>query len=76
MNKLQKTFVKVYYIRKLECNVNNKNFRIITGCGPQENWEESKRRSFFIALEAEIVKSEIAGKSVIIEISSARGGLP
>ena len=50
--------------------MNNKNIRIITGCGPQENWEESKRRSFFIALEAEIVKSEIAGKSVIVEMDA------
>ena len=28
----------------VECKVNSKNIRIITGCGPQENWEESKRR--------------------------------
>ena len=54
----------------VEVEVDNKSIKIITGCGPQENWEESKRRPFFIALEAEIVKAEIAGKSVIIEMDS------
>ena len=34
----------------VEVEVDNKSIRIITGCGPQENWEESKRRPFFIAL--------------------------
>ena len=43
---------------------------MITGCGPQENWEESRRVSFFIALEAEIVKAELAGTSVIIEMDA------
>ena len=43
----------------VEIEVQNKAIRIITGCGPQENWQEDKRRPFFIALEAEIVKAEI-----------------
>ena len=42
----------------------------MTGCGPQENWDEVRRMHFFIALEAEIVKAEIAGKSIIIEIDA------
>ena len=51
----------------MEVEVENENIRIITGCGPQENWDENRRMSFFIALEDEIVKCEIVGKSVIIE---------
>ena len=42
----------------------------MTGVGPQENWEEDKRTPFFIALETEIVKAHMSGKSVIIEIDS------
>ena len=40
----------------------------MTGCGPQENWKEDKRRPFFIALEAEIVEAELYGISVIIKM--------
>ena len=54
----------------VEVEVENKGIRIITGCGPQENLEEEKRMQFFIALEAEIVKSELAGKSTIIELDA------
>ena len=55
----------------VEIEVQNKAIRIITGCGPQENWQEDKIRPFFIAaLEAEIVKAEITGKSVIIEVDA------
>ena len=36
----------------------------------QENWDESRSLSFFIALEAEIVKTELAGKPVIIEMDA------
>ena len=42
----------------------------MTGCGPQENWEEAKRMPFFIALEVEIVKAEMAGKSILIQMDS------
>ena len=56
----------------VEIDVQNKAFRIITGCGPQGNWQADERRHFFIALEAEIVKAEITGKSVIIEVDANR----
>ena len=44
------------------------NKRIITGYGPQENWSDDKRLTFFISLEDEVVKAAVAGKSVIIEM--------
>ena len=54
----------------VEIETEDKNVRIITGCGPQENWEEAKRLPFFIALEVEIVKAEMAGIAVITEMDS------
>ena len=44
--------------------------RVISGYGPQENWEEEKRLPFFIALETEIERAELAGKSVIVEMDA------
>ena len=38
--------------------------------GPQENLEEDKRLPFFIALETEVEKAELAGKSVFIELDA------
>ena len=54
----------------VEVEARKKGIRIITGCGPQENWDKSKRMPFFITLEAEIIKAELSGKSVIIEMDS------
>ena len=54
----------------VEVETKEKNIRIMTGCGPQENWQEAKRMPFFIALEVEIVKAELAGRSLIIEMDS------
>ena len=48
----------------------DRNKRIITGYGPQENTTEDKRLPFFVALEKEIVKASVAGKSVIIEMDA------
>ena len=54
----------------VEVETQGKSIRVITGCGPQENWDETKRMPYFIALEVEIVKAELAGKSVLIEMDS------
>ena len=51
----------------VEFEAANRKFRIISGYGPQENWLPADREPFFHTLEEEIVKAEIAGKSVIIE---------
>ena len=42
----------------------------MSGYGPQESWKEDERLPFFIALESEIAKAELSGKSVIIELDS------
>ena len=54
----------------IEITVANRAIRVITGYGPQENLQESERMPFFIALEEEIVKAELAGKSIIIEMDA------
>ena len=54
----------------VEIKVNNKEIRIITGYGPQETGPEAERMPFFLALEQEIVKAELQGKSIFIEMDS------
>ena len=54
----------------VEIKAGNKEIRIITGYGPQECRPEKERMPFFLALEEEIVKAELAGKSIIIELDA------
>ena len=54
----------------VEINTKERTIRIITGYGPQECWDEAKRIPFFLALETEIEKAELGGKSVIIEMDA------
>ena len=51
----------------VEIEAANKHIRVISGYGPQENWTPEKREPFFQALEEEIIKAELAGKSVLVE---------
>ena len=68
--KLIEEYNKNFELLVVEVEASNTSIRIITGCGPQENLDESKRRPFSLALETEIVKAEIAGKSITIEMDS------
>ena len=54
----------------MEVIVANKEIRIISGVGPQENQAEAERLPFFLTLEKEVNKAEMAGKSVFIEIDA------
>ena len=54
----------------VEIQIANKEIRLITGYGPQENLCEMERMSFFLALEQEIIRAEMAGKSVIIAMDA------
>ena len=54
----------------VEISIRKKEIRIITGYGPQETWPEEDRLPFFQALEQEIVKAELQGKSIFIEMDS------
>ena len=68
--KLIEEYSDSFELLVVEIEVQSKSIRIMTGVGPQENWEEDKRTPFFIALEAEVVKAHMGGKSVIIQIDS------
>ena len=54
----------------VELEPEEKNIRMISGYGPQENWTEEKQRPFFVALETEVEKANFAGKSIIIELNA------
>ena len=54
----------------IEIKVSNKEIRIMSGYGPQESWPEQQRPPFFLALEEEIIKSELAGKSILMELDA------
>ena len=54
----------------VEIEISNTRLRVITGYGPQENWEDSERMPFYRALEKEIASSELEGKSVIIAMDA------
>ena len=54
----------------VEATINNKNVRIISGYGPQESWKPEERLPFYQALEEEITKAGLAGRSVIISLDA------
>ena len=51
----------------MEIKVGNKEIRVVSGYGPQESWSPDQREPFFQALEEEVIKADLAGKSSIIE---------
>ena len=50
----------------IEITVGKRDIRIISGYGPQECWNTEDKMPFYVALEEEISKAEIAGKPIII----------
>ena len=71
---LNPMLVKVYEddfeLLVVDIEVSKRQIRIISGYGPQENWTESDRLPFFLALEAEVVKAEMEDKSVLIQMDA------
>ena len=53
-----------------EVKVVGKEIRVITGYGPQESWSDVEKMPFFVTLEEEISKAQMAGKSIIIELDA------
>ena len=51
----------------VEIKVGKREIRLISGYGPQESWLPEQREPFILALEEEVIKADLAGKSVIIE---------
>ena len=54
----------------VEVKAANKEIRVMTGYGPQESWPINARMPFFLALEEEVAKADLAGKSVIIQLDA------
>ena len=54
----------------VEVNISGRELRIISGYDPQESWPEEERLPFFLALEEEINKAEMLGKSIVIQMDA------
>ena len=54
----------------VEIAAGKQQIRIISGYGPQESWNEQERLPFFLALDKEILKAELQGRSTIIQMDS------
>ena len=68
--KLVEEYEDEFELLVVEIEVKKKQIRVISGYGPQENWKEEKRMNFFTALETEIEKTMLAGKSIIVEMDA------
>ena len=66
--KLVEEYCEDFELIVIEISTIDRCIRIISGYGPQENWDKDRRLTFFIALETEIEKAELAGPLVIIEM--------
>ena len=67
---LIKEYNDTFELLVVEVNVANKNVRLITGYGPQENWDINERTPFYTALEEEIAAAELQGRSIIITMDA------
>ena len=65
-----KEYSEDFELLVVEIKAATKEIRVVTGYGPQECWPVVGRIPFFNALEEEITKAELAGKSVIIEMDA------
>ena len=54
----------------VEVKLGNKDVRLVTGYGPQENWKLEDRMPFFEKLEEEVEKAKINNKAVIIQMDA------
>ena len=59
-----------FELLSVEFKMGKKEMVIISGYGPQESWPEANRIPFFTALEKEVARAELLGKSVIIQMDS------
>ena len=50
----------------VEIKVGQYQIRVMTGYGPQEVWDLDMKMKFFLALEEEVAKATIQGKSIIL----------
>ena len=54
----------------VEVKIANKDVRIMSGYGPQENWKLDDKMPFFRALEEEVIKAKMNNKIVYIQMDA------
>ena len=54
----------------VEIKVANRDIRVITGYGPQENWTDNEKTPFYNALDEEIASAELEGRSILIAMDA------
>ena len=63
-------YSKDFELLVVEVKIANKEIRIMSGCGPQENWKLDDKMPFFRALEEEVIKAKINNKVVFIQMDA------
>ena len=63
-------FLEEFQLIGVQVSIGEKNVRVITGYGPQENWKRKEKISFFQTLEEEIVKAKSSEKLVYIQMDA------
>ena len=59
-------YSELFELIVIEITVCKKDIRVVSGYGPQECWKPKDKMPFYLALEEEISKAEIAGKTIIM----------
>ena len=67
---LIKEYNETFELLVVEVTTKTTPIRVITGYGPQENWNEADRMPFWVALEEEISSAELNSRSVIIQLDA------
>ena len=63
-------FSEDFELLVVEVSMGDKEVRIISGYGPQENWRVDEKMPFFRALEGEIVNAKLHGKAIYIQMDA------
>ena len=67
---LIKEYNEEFELIVVEVSTHKETIRVMTGYGPQENWNEKDRMPFWLAVDEEISAAEIYGRSVIIQMDA------
>ena len=67
---LVKEYNESFELLVVEVSTAKETIRVMTGYGPQENWQEKEIMPFWLAVEEEIAAAEIYGRSVIIQMDA------
>ena len=63
-------YSKEFELLVVEVKLGDKDVRLMSGYGPQENWKKEDRKPFFDKLEEEIERAKLNGKSMLIQMDA------